>query len=99
MLASSPGGIYSFFNGLAPDNIFFHTVEGRVAQLELQALGLRTSYERVPIKEAIDERVWEGVKNKYWCVERWSEACLPIKEAIDRVLFFLGGREEQVPVR
>jgi len=33
------GGVYSFFNGLAPDNIFFHTVEGRVAQLELQALG------------------------------------------------------------
>jgi len=23
-----PGGIYSFFNGLAPDNIFFHLVRG-----------------------------------------------------------------------
>mmetsp|Transcript_1768 Transcript_1768/g.4461 ORF Transcript_1768/g.4461 Transcript_1768/m.4461 type:complete len:344 (+) Transcript_1768:49-1080(+) len=61
-----PGGVYSFFNGLAPDNIFFHTVEGRVAQLELETLGLTTSYERVAIKEAIDEEVWKGVKNKYW---------------------------------
>ena len=24
-----PGGVYSFFNGLAPDNIFFHMVYGR----------------------------------------------------------------------
>lgn len=87
-----PGGVYSFFMGLAPgkarafiqshtcssviqnnehkhpsnqeahthaltqlfysvlfsaDNLFFHTVEGRVAQLELQELGLSTTYERV----------------------------------------------------
>lgn len=28
-LLRRPAGVYSFFNGLAPDNIFFHTVYGR----------------------------------------------------------------------
>ena len=30
-----PGGVYSFFNGLAPDNMFFHLVYGEIARLEL----------------------------------------------------------------
>ena len=30
-----PGGVYSFFNGLAPDNIFFHLVYGDIARMEL----------------------------------------------------------------
>ena len=33
------GGTYSFFNGLAPDNIFFHLVYGRIAALELVRAG------------------------------------------------------------
>jgi hypothetical protein len=31
-----PGGAYSFFNGLCPDNLFFHLVAGEVARRELQ---------------------------------------------------------------
>lgn len=31
----SPGGVYSFFNGLCPDNIFFNMVQGEVVKLEL----------------------------------------------------------------
>lgn len=45
----------SFFNGLASDNLFFHVTMGRVAQMELQALGLATSYERVVVQELGDE--------------------------------------------
>lgn len=30
-----PGGVYSYFNGLAPDNLFFHLVYGEIAKLEL----------------------------------------------------------------
>lgn len=30
-----PGGVYSFFNGLAPDNMFFHLVYGEIARREL----------------------------------------------------------------
>lgn len=38
-----PGGIYSFFNGLAPDNLFFHLVYGKIAELELARWGELTS--------------------------------------------------------
>lgn len=31
-----PGGIYSFFNGLAPDNLFFHLVYCEIAKMELK---------------------------------------------------------------
>lgn len=34
-----PGGLYSFFNGLAPKNVFFHAVACQNVQLELQHLG------------------------------------------------------------
>jgi hypothetical protein len=34
-------------------------------QVELEQLGLMTTYEKVAIKEAVDPAVWEGV-NKYW---------------------------------
>ena len=36
----------------------------RLVQIELSQLGLSTQYERLPIKEALEEDVWEGVKNK-----------------------------------
>ena len=35
-----PGGRFSFFNGLAPYNIFFHAVYCRMAQADLEDLGL-----------------------------------------------------------
>ena len=34
-----PGGIYSFFNGLAADNAFFHVVCCHVVQAELARCG------------------------------------------------------------
>ncbi|PSC75892.1 Arginine N-methyltransferase 2 [Micractinium conductrix] len=60
-----PGGVYSFFNGLAPDNFFFHLVYGEIARRELSRLGLETSYEPVPM-DALAKEVWEGVQNRYW---------------------------------
>ncbi|EFN56565.1 hypothetical protein CHLNCDRAFT_144236 [Chlorella variabilis] len=60
-----PGGVYSFFNGLAPDNMFFHLVYGEIARLELGRLGLETTYEPVPM-DASAKEVWEGVANRYW---------------------------------
>lgn len=38
------GGRYSFFNGLCPDNLFFHGVVCAVVQQELGALGLSTQF-------------------------------------------------------
>ena len=60
-----PGGIYSYFNGLAPDNIFFHTVYCRLASAELENLGFETTFEVCPIDTA-DPKIWSGVKRRYW---------------------------------
>ena len=60
-----PGGVYSYFNGLAPDNIFFHTVYCRLAAKELGRLGFETSFDVVPIDTKSDE-IWKGVKRRYW---------------------------------
>ena len=60
-----PGGVYSFFNGLAPDNLFFHLVYGEIARRELNALGFSVKYDAVPI-DASSEEIWNGVANRYW---------------------------------
>lgn len=59
-----PGGVYSFFNGMCPDNLFFSAVSGKRMELELAALGLRTRYELVSMP--VPEGEWDGVKRKYW---------------------------------
>jgi hypothetical protein len=38
---SGPGGLYSFFNGMCPFNVFFQGVACAVVQLELQVLRMR----------------------------------------------------------
>ena len=60
-----PGGRYSFFNGLAPDNYFFHLVCGEVARRQLAVLGLEVEYEAVQVG-ALKDREWSGVAARYW---------------------------------
>lgn len=59
------GGVYSFFNGLAPDNIFFHMVYGEIARRELNELGFLVQYHPIPI-DASSQSIWEGVQHRYW---------------------------------
>lgn len=58
-------GVYSFFNGLAPDNIFFHMVYGEIARRELNELGLRVEYYPIAV-DASHQEIWEGVMHRYW---------------------------------
>eukprot|EP00899_Mesostigma_viride_P012138 jgi/Mesvir1/20925/Mv07996-RA.1 len=60
-----PFGRYSFFNGLAPDNIFFHGVYCQIVEKSLQALGISTMF--VPLEvEVDDDKIWEGTRNRYF---------------------------------
>ncbi|GIL60427.1 hypothetical protein Vafri_15020 [Volvox africanus] len=63
-------GVYSFFNGLASDNIFFHMVYCRLISLELASKGLTVEYEPVAVGSLGDE-VWQGVRSKYWHFETY----------------------------
>jgi len=59
-----PSGIYSFFNGLAPDNLFFHGVACQCVKLQLGKLGLDSEFVMCDIQ--VKESEWEGVRRKYW---------------------------------
>lgn len=61
----NPDGIFSFFNGLAPDNPFFHAVYCQIVELEMLDLGLETTFVPLPV-DTKDKRIWAEVKNRYW---------------------------------
>ena len=63
-ILAKPGGIYSFFNGLAPDNLFFHGVACNCVKIQLAQLGLETEFAQCQIQ--VKEKDWEGVRRKYW---------------------------------
>ncbi|KAJ3288844.1 hypothetical protein HK104_007924 [Borealophlyctis nickersoniae] len=48
-------GTYSFFNGLAGTNSFFHDVSCRIAQFDLAEIGLDTTYEEVEVDKLGDD--------------------------------------------
>ena len=63
-LLSKPNGVYSFFNGLAPDNLFFHGVACQCVKLQLLQLGLDSDFLQCEIQ--VKDEVWEGIRRKYW---------------------------------
>ena len=63
-MLSKPHGRYSFFNGLVPDNIFFHGVACQCVKLQLGQLGLDCEF--LPCEIQVKDKVWEGIRRKYW---------------------------------
>lgn len=57
-------GIYSFFNGMCPENVFFQGVAAEVIKRKLAARGLSAEFLSVEIE--VDESAWEGVGYKYF---------------------------------
>ena len=65
LLSPTTTSIYSFFNGLAPDNLFFHGVACQCVKVQLEVLGLEVEFLPCQI-QAPETEVWEGVRRKYW---------------------------------
>lgn len=63
-------GIFSFFNGQAGTNAFFHHVYRELIALELQDMGFKTEYKEIDIDPSKDPS-WEGVKRKYWSLNKY----------------------------
>ncbi|GMH89394.1 hypothetical protein TL16_g11444 [Triparma laevis f. inornata] len=63
------GGIYSFFNGLCPDNIFFHGVACNCVKIQLESLEFEVEFEGCEIK--VKEGDWEGTRRKYWHFDQY----------------------------
>lgn len=61
----APGGRYAFYNGMCPDNVFFHAVACEVVRLRLLRLGLACSFRPMPVR-GDDPKLWQGVRDRYW---------------------------------
>ena len=61
---SQPHGVYSFFNGLAPDNLFFHGVACQCVKLQLSQKGLDSDFLSCEIQ--VKDEEWKGIRRKYW---------------------------------
>ncbi len=60
-----PDGVYSFFNGLSPDNIFFHGVACEIVRLELQSLGMASRFIQMSV-DATRDSTWTGTARRYF---------------------------------
>lgn len=60
-----PGGLYSFFNGIHPENLFFQGVACEVIKQQLDALGFESQFIRCDI-DCSDLKTWEGVAFNYF---------------------------------
>ncbi|CAH8875423.1 unnamed protein product [Trichobilharzia szidati] len=58
-------GRYSYYNGLCPDNVFFHGVACETIRLHLKRLGLCCVYDAVPVDVA-GQDLWKNVAQRYW---------------------------------
>lgn len=65
-----PDGLYSYFNGLSADNVFYHMVSCEVVKCELAAQGLAVSFVSLPINVS-DPAIWQGILNKYWQLDTY----------------------------
>jgi protein arginine N-methyltransferase 2 len=69
-LLSKPHGIYSFFNGLAPDNLFFHGVACQCVKLQLAQMGMDAEFLPCQVQavnhDIANHQDWDGVRRKYW---------------------------------
>lgn len=63
-----PGGLYSYFNGLAPRCAFFHRVYNRIVADDLAQLGFAAQFVELPVATggAEWEGAWRGVRARYW---------------------------------
>ncbi|PAA73185.1 hypothetical protein BOX15_Mlig033725g2, partial [Macrostomum lignano] len=75
------GGRYAFYNGMCPDNVFFHAVACEVVRLRLLRLGLRCTFRPLPVK-VDDAKLWQGVRDRYWHFDTYylPEVCRPEEE-------------------
>ncbi|EFJ15138.1 hypothetical protein SELMODRAFT_118824 [Selaginella moellendorffii] len=78
-----PGGIYSYFNGLCGHNAFFHVVYCQLVALELAQIGLTTQFIPLPVRSCLDEKTWEGVREKYWQLDTYFLPAAQAEEETD----------------
>ncbi|CAL8103937.1 unnamed protein product [Calicophoron daubneyi] len=63
--AGAEAGRYSYYNGVCPDNVFFHGVACETIRLHLKRLGIECTFEPIPV-DVSDPKLWENLSQRYW---------------------------------
>ena len=58
-------GIYSFFNGLAATDMFFHDVACRICELDLLDIGFQVKWIKIEM-DKLGDQVWKDIKREYF---------------------------------
>ncbi|TNN20206.1 Protein arginine N-methyltransferase 2 isoform 1 [Schistosoma japonicum] len=58
-------GRYSYYNGLCPDNVFFHGVACETMRLHLKRLAINCVFDAVAV-DVTDPKLWKDVSQRYW---------------------------------
>ncbi|VDN98151.1 unnamed protein product [Rodentolepis nana] len=67
IMSQHPRARYSYYNGMCPDNVFFHGVACETTRLRLERLGFRCDFKPVPVKDEVsDEKTWKNLSSRYW---------------------------------
>ncbi|CAH8633165.1 unnamed protein product [Dicrocoelium dendriticum] len=62
---ASVAGRYSYYNGVCPDNVFFHGVACETIRLHLKRLGIDCQFEPIPV-DVSDPKLWKDLSRRYW---------------------------------
>ena len=73
-----PGGRWSFFNGMGADRQISYDVYQKVVEMDLLESGFDVEWQGIDIPKL--DKEWEGVKRKYWNVDKYR---LPVCKFMD----------------
>ncbi|KAF2195015.1 arginine N-methyltransferase 2 [Zopfia rhizophila CBS 207.26] len=66
------GGRFGFFNGMGADRQVCYDVYNKIVEIDLFEAGFDTEWEIIPIPDLDSEGEWEGVRRKYWVLDKYK---------------------------
>jgi protein arginine N-methyltransferase 2 len=69
------GGKFGFFNGMGADRQVCYDVCTKIVEMDLFEAGFDTEWEDLPVPNLDGSGGWEGVRRKYWALDKYK---LPI---------------------
>ncbi|ORY12652.1 arginine N-methyltransferase 2 [Clohesyomyces aquaticus] len=65
-------GRFGFFNGMGADRQVCYEVYNKIVEMDLFEAGFDTEWETVPVPDLDSEREWDGVRRKYWVLDKYK---------------------------
>ncbi|CAO2654288.1 Nn.00g110210.m01.CDS01 [Neocucurbitaria sp. VM-36] len=66
------GGRFGFFNGMGADRQVVYDVYNKIVEIDLFEAGFDTEWETIPVPNLDEQGEWEGVRRKYWVLDKYK---------------------------